>query len=48
LRGELWGGNPAKKMRDLTPEQMAGFYAQCAAYAANAAKFKAGLVAVGE
>ena len=22
--GELWGGNPAKKMRDLTPEQMAG------------------------
>ena len=22
--GELWGGNPAKKMRDLTPEQIAG------------------------
>lgn len=22
--GELWGGNPAKKMRDLTPEQIKG------------------------
>lgn len=22
--GELWGGNPAKKMRDLSPEQIAG------------------------
>jgi len=22
--GELWGGNPAKKMRDLTPDQIAG------------------------
>ncbi len=42
-RGELWGGNPAKKMRDLTPAQMASFYEQCANYAANAALFKAGL-----
>lgn len=25
--GELWGGNPAKKMRDLTPEQIAGLKA---------------------
>lgn len=38
--GELWGGNPARKMRDLTPEQQASFYAQCAAYAHNARKFK--------
>jgi carbonic anhydrase/acetyltransferase-like protein (isoleucine patch superfamily) len=22
--GELWGGNQARKMRDLTPEQIAG------------------------
>lgn len=22
--GELWGGNPAKKMRDLSPDQIAG------------------------
>ena len=25
--GELWGGNPAKKMRDLTPEQIEGLKA---------------------
>jgi len=31
--GELWAGSPAKKMRDLTEEDRAGFKKQCAHYA---------------
>lgn len=30
--GELWAGNPARKMRDLTPEQQAGLKAGTAHY----------------
>lgn len=40
-RGELWAGNPAKKLRDLRPEEMEFFIRQCAHYAENAAQYKA-------
>jgi carbonic anhydrase/acetyltransferase-like protein (isoleucine patch superfamily) len=43
-RGELWAGRPAKKMRDLTPDEIAGNRDSAAYYADVAARYlKAGL-----
>lgn len=42
-RGELWAGNPARKLRDLTEDEMAMFIRQCAHYAATAAEYKASI-----
>lgn len=39
-RGELWAGNPARKLRDLRPEEMDFFIRQCAHYAETAAEYK--------
>lgn len=39
-RGELWAGAPAKKFRDLSEDEMAGFIRQCAAYAETAAEYR--------
>lgn len=39
--GELWGGRPAKKMRDLTPEALADMQGGVARYVQNAARHKA-------
>lgn len=44
-RGELWAGNPARKLRDLSDDEMAFFISQCAHYAATAAEYKATLAA---
>lgn len=38
--GELWAGSPARKFRDLTAEEQAGFIRQCAAYADTAAQYR--------
>lgn len=40
-RGELWAGAPAKKFRDLSPEEMDGFIRQCAHYAELASDYRA-------
>jgi carbonic anhydrase/acetyltransferase-like protein (isoleucine patch superfamily) len=40
-RGELWAGSPARKFRDLSEEDMAGFIRQCAHYAELAADYRA-------
>jgi len=40
-RGELWGGRPAKFMRNLTDEQIAGFREATDHYARLAARHKA-------
>lgn len=40
-RGELWAGAPARKFRDLTPEEMDGFIRQCAGYSELAADYRA-------
>jgi carbonic anhydrase/acetyltransferase-like protein (isoleucine patch superfamily) len=39
--GELWGGSPAKKLRDLTPEQRATLTLTAKAYAAFAQEHRA-------
>lgn len=39
-RGELWAGNPARKMRDLAPEEQEFFIKQCAHYAELAAEYR--------
>jgi len=39
-RGELWAGSPAKKMRDLSEDEMAFFISQCAHYAALAREYR--------
>jgi gamma-carbonic anhydrase len=41
--GELWVGRPAKKLRDLTPEEIAGNQIGVAHYVHNAAAHKAAL-----
>ncbi len=41
--GELWIGRPAKKLRDLTPEEIAGNQIGVAHYVHNAAAHKAAL-----
>ncbi len=40
-RGELWAGAPAKKFRDLSSEEQAGFIRQCQGYADTAAEYRA-------
>lgn len=41
--GELWGGVPARKIRDLTGEDRENFAVLSARYVSNAQRFKAGL-----
>lgn len=43
--GELWAGRPAKPMRALTPEQIAGMAEQTAKYLAMAADHRAAIAA---
>ncbi|SIS74942.1 gamma carbonic anhydrase family protein [Insolitispirillum peregrinum] len=43
-RGELWAGAPAKKLRDLSEDEMAGFIRQCAGYAELAEEYKTQLI----
>lgn len=45
--GEMWGGRPAKKMRDLTPEQQAMNAMGSAHYVENAKSHKAAVDAAG-
>jgi carbonic anhydrase/acetyltransferase-like protein (isoleucine patch superfamily) len=40
-RGELWAGAPAKKFRDLKPEEQEGFIRQCQGYAEIGAEYRA-------
>lgn len=46
LAGEMWGGRPAKKMRDLTPEQQAANGMGAAAYATFAQAHREAVSAV--
>lgn len=43
-RGELWAGAPAKKLRDLSEDEMAGFIRQCGAYSDLAAEYRTQLI----
>lgn len=43
--GELWAGSPAKKMRDLSEDDMAGFVKQCAHYVVLARGYREMLAA---
>lgn len=43
-RGELWAGSPARKLRDLSEDEMAGFIRQCHAYAEVAAEYRTQLL----
>ncbi|MBN33907.1 MAG: gamma carbonic anhydrase family protein [Rhodospirillaceae bacterium] len=38
--GELWAGNPAKKMRDLSPKEQAGFMSTVDRYAAHGQAYR--------
>lgn len=44
--GEMWGGRPAKKMRDLTPEQQVMNSLGCAHYVENAKAHMAAIEAI--
>lgn len=44
-RGELWAGSPAKKMRDLSDDEMAGFIRQCGHYVEMARGYREMLAA---
>lgn len=43
-RGELWAGAPAKKLRDLSEDEMAGFIRQCGAYSDLASEYRTQLI----
>ena len=45
--GELWAGAPARKMRDIGPEERARLDAIAIHYAAAGARYRAGLKALG-
>lgn len=40
LKGQMWGGNPARYMRDLTPEEMAFIPVSAANYVAHVHEYK--------
>ena len=40
-------GSPARVVRPLTPEQIAGLHASAQHYVGNAKRFRAGLVKIG-
>jgi carbonic anhydrase/acetyltransferase-like protein (isoleucine patch superfamily) len=44
--GELWGGSPARKLRDLTPEQRATLTLTAKAYAAFAQEHRAACASI--
>ena len=44
---QLWAGMPAKFIRDLRPEELAGMARGVAAYAERAAEMKAQIAAMG-
>ena len=46
-RGQLWGGSPARKMRDIPPEERATLDAIAAHYAERAALYRDGLRPLG-
>ena len=46
-RGELWGGSPARKMRDIPEDDRAALDAIAVHYAALGAKYRVGLKPVG-
>jgi len=46
--GELWGGSPAKKLRDLKPDEMAGFGPQTRHYADMGAEYRRMLAGLGD
>ena len=46
-KGELWGGSPARKMRDIPPADRANLDAIAVHYAALGARYRAGLKALG-
>lgn len=45
LKGQMWGGNPAKYMRDLTPEEAAFIPVSAANYVKHVHEYKAELTA---
>jgi carbonic anhydrase/acetyltransferase-like protein (isoleucine patch superfamily) len=44
--GELWAGSPAKKMRDLSPEEQAGFMATVERYAEHGRRYREAIAAL--
>lgn len=46
-RGELWGGSPARKMRDIPPADRLNLDRTAVHYAALGARYRAGLIAIG-
>ena len=45
--GELWGGSPARKMRDIPPADRAGLDRNTASYVENGRRYREGLKPVG-
>ena len=45
--GELWGGAPARKLRDITPADRASFDATTASYVRQGQNYRAGLKPLG-
>ncbi|NKD77171.1 gamma carbonic anhydrase family protein [Haematospirillum sp. H1815] len=44
--GELWGGSPARKMRDLTPDETDFIVSQCAHYSALGKEYREMIVSL--